>query len=74
MPILGRAKFAYNLRGRSIETDVDAQMCSDCGLLTFSAEDPQRIRRAYQAERDAEAATDGTLQRVRRAPARKDKP
>jgi hypothetical protein len=63
LPILGRAKFAYNLRGRSIETDVDAQMCSDCGLLTFSAQDPQRIRRAHDADLFADAARDGTLRR-----------
>ena len=66
MPILGRAKFAYNLRGRSIETDVDAQMCSDCGLLTFTAEDPQRIRRARDADRYAAAARDGSLRRMTR--------
>jgi len=74
LPILGRAKFAYNLRGRSIETDVDARMCSDCGLLTFTAEDPERIRRAYQADRYAEAATDGTARLARGGPARRDKP
>lgn len=69
LPILGRAKFAYNLRGRSIETDVDAQMCSDCGLLTFTAQDPQRIRRAHDADRYAAAVADGTLRRARRGPA-----
>ena len=74
LPILGRAKFAYNLRGRSIETDVDARMCSDCGLLTFTAEDPERIRRAYQADRSAQAATDGTARIAREGPARRDKP
>jgi hypothetical protein len=66
LPILGRAKFAYNLRGRSIETDVDAQMCSDCGSLMFTAQDPQRIRRAHDADLYADAARDGTLRRARR--------
>jgi len=66
MPILGRAKFAYSLRGRSIETDVDAQMCSDCGLVTFTAQDPQRIRRARDADRYAAAPRDGPLRRTTR--------
>jgi hypothetical protein len=74
LPILGRAKFAYDLRGRSIETDVDARMCSDCGLLTLNAEDPERIRRAYKAERYAEAATDGTARLARRGPSPRVKP
>lgn len=69
MPILGRAKFAYNLRGRSIETEVDAQMCSDCGLLTFSAQDPERIRRAHDADRSADAVRKGGLRRGPRRPA-----
>lgn len=66
LPILGRAKFAYNLRGRSIETDVDALMCNDCGLLTFTAQDPQRIRRAHAADLLASAASDGTLRATSR--------
>jgi hypothetical protein len=74
MPILGRAKFAYNLRGRSIETDVDAQMCSDCGLLTFTAQDPKRIRRAHDADRYAEAAADGMVRRAVRGAAPRDGP
>lgn len=49
LPILGRAKFAYNLRGRSIETDVDSNMCARCGLITFTATDPERIRRTHAA-------------------------
>jgi hypothetical protein len=49
LPILGRARFAYNLRGRSVETDVDSRMCADCGALTFTATDPARIRRAHAA-------------------------
>jgi hypothetical protein len=73
LPILGRAKFAYDLRGRSIETDVDARMCSDCGLLTLTAEDPERIRRAYKAERYAEAATAATARLPRRGPAPRGK-
>lgn len=49
LPMLGRAKFAYDLRGRSIETDVDARMCTTCGAITFTAADLERIRRAALA-------------------------
>lgn len=54
LPILGRARFAYSLRGRAIETDVDSHMCAKCGAITFHAADPERIRRAAEADRRAE--------------------
>lgn len=55
LPMLGRARFAYSLRGRSVETELDSRMCVRCGAITFTAKDPERIRRAAAASRRADA-------------------
>jgi hypothetical protein len=70
LPILGRARFAYDLRGRSVETDVDSRMCADCGSLTFTATDPARIRRAHAAidRLNAGRRGSGALGGIRREP------
>lgn len=53
LPLIGRARFAYRLSGQSIETEVDAHMCAECGAITFRANDPGRIVRAAAAARAA---------------------
>jgi ribosomal protein S27AE len=55
LPMLGRARFAYSLRGRSVETELDSRMCVRCGAIMLTATDPERIRRAAAASRRADA-------------------
>ena|SRR5579859_8287456 len=53
LPVVGQARFAYNLQGKLIETDVGAMMCQACGSVTLRAADPERIRKAHTAFRRA---------------------
>ena len=55
LPMLGRARFAYSLRGRSVETELNSRMCVSCGAIMLTATDPERIRRADAASRRADA-------------------
>jgi hypothetical protein len=57
--VLGQARFAYNLSGKLIETDVGARMCEACGGVTLTAVDPERIRKAHAAARRANLVHDG---------------
>lgn len=51
LPLLGRARFGYSLRGQAVETEIAALLCTSCGALTLTAVDPERIRRAAEADR-----------------------
>lgn len=51
LPLLGRARFAYSLRGQAVETEIAALLCISCGAITLTAVDPERIRRAAAADR-----------------------
>ena len=53
LPMLGPAQFAYNLLGKSIETNVDALMCAQCGAVTFTAHDLKHIIQAHAAKQRA---------------------
>lgn len=56
LPLLGQARFGYNLQGKQIETDVGAQMCAECGHVTLTAREPERIRKAHTAAQRARLA------------------
>jgi hypothetical protein len=51
--VLGGARFAYDLGGKMIETDVGATMCERCGWISLRAANPEPIRRAHAAVRRA---------------------
>lgn len=53
LPLLGSAKFAYSLRGRSIEAGIVSRMCAECGTISLVVADPALIRRAAAADRAA---------------------
>jgi hypothetical protein len=53
LPVLGGARFAYDLGGKMIETEVGATMCERCGWISLRAGNPEPIRRAHTAVRRA---------------------
>lgn len=52
-PVLGNAKFAYRFSGKQVDTDVAATMCEQCGAITLTATNPERIIRTHEALRRA---------------------
>ena len=54
IPILGTARFSYRLAGYSVDTDLEATMCSKCGAVQLRARDPERISRAHEASKRSE--------------------
>ncbi|MER3417566.1 MAG: hypothetical protein C4343_00190 [Chloroflexota bacterium] len=60
LPILGPARFVYPLRGQAIESQVGADLCPQCGAITLTALEPDRVRRAAEADRRARPAREGS--------------